>query len=148
MSALVLGNGVVGAEKQAVALVARLGLPHRLERWLPQKQVDLDGSGEEEFVFKIPRHPLIFWLKNLAPDILVSALLQLVSAAVFCAIEPGWDFGDALYHCMVTATTVGYGDMSLETFEGRVCAIVRHTTHGNPTRWDPTWPAGPLWDPT
>jgi hypothetical protein len=34
---------------------------------------------------------------------------QLVFAAVFTTLEPGWDMWTAFYHCMITAATVGYG---------------------------------------
>lgn len=118
---------VFGYVSDAVGVFTRpfvLRMRRRLERWLPQKTIDLDGSGDEEFIFRIPRHPLIFWLKNLAPDILVSAALQLGSAAIFRAIEPGWFLGDALYHCMVTATTVGYGDVPITTSGGKLWACV------------------------
>ena len=36
---------------------------------------------------------------------------QLSCAGVFLAFED-WDYGDAVWHCLVTATTVGYGDVS------------------------------------
>ena len=32
------------------------------------------------------------------------------------------DFGEALYHCMITTTTVGYGDVPISTREGRLFA--------------------------
>lgn len=38
---------------------------------------------------------------------------QVVSAAIFIAAEPSWDMWTALYYVMVTATTVGYGDLSM-----------------------------------
>ena len=41
---------------------------------------------------------------------------------MFVMLEPGWTFGDALYHCVITATTVGYGDMSITTQGGRLWA--------------------------
>ena len=47
-------------------------------------------------------------------------LLQLVSAAVFVQLEEEWDYGDAIYHCIVTATTVGYGDVSIATQRGEL----------------------------
>ncbi|KAL3919025.1 MAG: hypothetical protein SGPRY_005783 [Prymnesium sp.] len=40
--------------------------------------------------------------------------LLLGSAAIFAALEPGWGYGNAVYHCWVTATTVGYGWNGLE----------------------------------
>lgn len=66
-------------------------------------------------------HPLVYYSKNLLPDAVLSLLLQLVSAAVFVALE-GWDYGDAMYHCLVTATTVGYGDISISTEAGKIWA--------------------------
>ena len=36
----------------------------------------------------------------------------------------GWPYGLAVYHCLITALTVGYGDVSIETVSGRVCASV------------------------
>eukprot|EP00438_Fugacium_kawagutii_P031680 Skav232909 [mRNA] locus=scaffold1477:524828:529741:- [translate_table: standard] len=36
-----------------------------------------------------------------------------LSAAIFIAAEPRWDMWTALYYVMVTATTVGYGDLSM-----------------------------------
>lgn len=44
-------------------------------------------------------------------------LINCTFAAGFVALSPGpnWDYSAALYHCVVTATTVGYGDMLLRT---------------------------------
>jgi len=52
-------------------------------------------------------------------------LINCTFAAGFVALSPGpnWDYSAALYHCVVTATTVGYGDMLLRTQAGRVLAI-------------------------
>ena len=95
-----------------------------LERVWPQEVIDLDGSGEEEFYFTIPRGQLLFYTKNLLPDIVLSVMLQCGSAALFRAIEPDWNFGDAFYHCIVTATTVGYGDVPITTQAGKLWACV------------------------
>ena len=37
----------------------------------------------------------------------------------FMHVEPGWTFVDAFYHCMMTATTVGFGEIGPETQAGR-----------------------------
>ena len=46
------------------------------------------------------------------------------SAVVFYAVEDGWRFNDALYHCFMTATTIGLGDIAPTTQAGRGFAIV------------------------
>ena len=50
-------------------------------------------------------------------------MFQVLFAGLFASVED-WDYGLAFYHCMVTATTVGYGDVSIETQGGRVLATV------------------------
>jgi hypothetical protein len=90
-----------------------------LEQLFPQECVDIDGDGEADY--KVPRHPVIYYSKGMVPSLLVNVTLQLCSAAVFVELE-GWLFGDAMYHCVVTATTVGYGDLSIATDRGKMWA--------------------------
>ena len=66
---------------------------------------------------------MVWYTARLLPSVTLNIVLQLVSAGIFLYIE-GWDFGTAMYHCMVTATTVGYGDVSIETNGGRMWAFV------------------------
>lgn len=91
-----------------------------MEYLMPQIPVDLDGDGGVDY-YK-PRPPLIYYSKNLLPSILLNMALQLVSAAIFCSLNTSWSFGDAFYHCLVTATTVGYGDTNNSTQGGRLWA--------------------------
>ena len=88
----------------------------------PPKQIDITGNGIADF--KYPRHPLIYYTKNLLPLTLFVLVLQLSSAAVFVALIPDLRYGTAVYHCFVTATTVGYGDVGVSTQEARGFACV------------------------
>lgn len=96
-----------------------------LEYLMPQIPVDLDGDGGVDYY--MPRPPLVYYSKNLLPSMLLTLGLQVVSALIFCALTAGtegaWTFGDAIYHCLVTATTVGYGDVSNGTQGGRLWAV-------------------------
>lgn len=92
------------------------------ERMCPQKGIDIDEDGTADF--KMPRHPILYYPKELLPSFLIGLALQLTSAALFTKVE-GWTFGTAMYHCMVTSTTVGYGDTSISpTIRARTLATV------------------------
>ena len=54
----------------------------------------------------------VFYCQNMLPSLVLNVLLQLASAAIYSATEQ-WDYGTALYHVIITATTVGYGDTHL-----------------------------------
>lgn len=51
-------------------------------------------------------------------------VLNFVSAAIFTALQPEWHFFDAIYHSMMTASTVGLGDIGPTTQSARAFAIV------------------------
>merc|ERR550519_1304482 len=40
----------------------------------------------------------------------VLVLVILIPATVLDTIEPGWSWGDSLYYCFISLTTVGLGD--------------------------------------
>lgn len=80
-----------------------------LGRQFPQETVDLNGDGTVDYMK--PRAAPIFYLKNLLPLFVLVLIVQLSCAGIFLAFED-WKYGDAMWHCLVTATTVGYGDVS------------------------------------
>lgn len=87
-----------------------------LERIFPQRKVDIDYDGDADFY--VPSPGLIFWIKNLTPSLLLNLAVQCISAAIFVGLE-GWDYGTAYYHCLITATTIGYGDVSIQSTAGQ-----------------------------
>ena len=93
-----------------------------LERLFPQHAVHLgevdETNAADQADYTVPRHPLIYYPKQLLPSLTLNLLLQLASAGIFCLIED-WDYGSALYHCLITATTIGYGDQTILTEWGK-----------------------------
>ena len=61
--------------------------------------------------------------KSMFLQFLIFIIFNYVSAFVFKSIEDGWTFSDAIYHCIMTATTIGLGDIAPHTQGGRVFAI-------------------------
>ena len=58
----------------------------------------------------MPPSAMVYWAQEVVPPLLLLVSLQLVSAGIFTALIDDLDYGTALYHCFITATTVGYGD--------------------------------------
>ena len=98
--------------------ISRMGRAF-LSRLFPAQVLDIDGDGEADFTY--PRHWAIYYTKNLLPTLLLIISVNLLTALAFELIE-GWSYSDALYHCVVTATTVGYGDMKIKTKGGQCMA--------------------------
>jgi hypothetical protein len=90
-----------------------------LEQLFPQTGVDILGDGLIDY--KVPRHPVLYYCKGMLPSFLLNVAVQLVSASAFRQLE-GWRYGDAVWHTVVTATTVGYGDLPIQTVGGRLWA--------------------------
>lgn len=72
--------------------------------------VDLDGDGMADY--EQPPSALLYYAKGVSSWLFSWVISQLVFASAYMAAEP-WNFWEALYLCIVTATTVGYGDISV-----------------------------------
>ena len=57
-------------------------------------------------------------------NILALVLILIASGTVFYSTVEGWHWFDALYFCVVTLATVGYGDLSPQTTLGKAFTIV------------------------
>ncbi|HET9518307.1 MAG TPA: potassium channel family protein [Actinoplanes sp.] len=67
----------------------------------------------------------LVWLANSPLTLLLSYLSMIViSSALYAYFEADVDFGDAIWWAVVTASTVGYGDISPETWQARVLAAL------------------------
>jgi len=83
------------------------------------RAVDLNGDGDIDFIE--PPDFFTFWAQELIPATVLIAIIQLASALIFTQLED-MQYHEAFWHCMVTATTVGYGDVSISTQSGRLFA--------------------------
>jgi voltage-gated potassium channel len=67
----------------------------------------------------------LVWLANSPRTLMLSyALLILVSSVLYRIFEPDATYGDAIWWAVVTASTVGYGDISPQTWQGRLMAAL------------------------
>lgn len=67
----------------------------------------------------------LVWLANSPRTLILSySLLILVCAVLYRIFEHDVTFGDALWWAVVTASTVGYGDISPETWQARMMAAL------------------------
>ena len=67
----------------------------------------------------------LVWLANSPRTLMLSYLLLIVVCSVlYRFFEDDVSVGDALWWAVVTASTVGYGDISPETWQGRLMAAV------------------------
>lgn len=82
---------------------------------------DISGDGKVDFIE--PPSAKVYWAQGLAPWVVLQLLCQILFTWVFVALQPDLTFGDALYHCLVSATTVGYGDVSFTEQGARLLAF-------------------------
>ena len=69
----------------------------------------LDGSTMD---LEVPQRALTYYLSNLAPSLVVFGAVQLVFALLLSTAQP-IEYGVALYHMMITSSTVGFGDIAI-----------------------------------
>jgi dipeptide/tripeptide permease len=55
---------------------------------------------------------------------LLAAVTMLAAGTVFYRLVEGWPWLDALYFCVVTLATIGYGDLAPRTGAGKAFTIV------------------------
>jgi voltage-gated potassium channel len=68
---------------------------------------------------------LLFWLANSPRTLMLSySILIVVCAILYRIFEHDVTLGDSLWWAVVTASTVGYGDISPETWQARVMAAL------------------------
>ena len=69
--------------------------------------------------------PAVFFVgRALYIEFVLFLLLNFMGAGIFFEVEDGWHFVDALYHAMMTATTIGLGDIAPQTVAGRSYGIL------------------------
>jgi voltage-gated potassium channel len=66
----------------------------------------------------------LVWLANSPPTLILSYLILIVTCSVLYHFFEDESYGDALWWAVVTASTVGYGDISPETVQGRFMAAL------------------------
>jgi voltage-gated potassium channel Kch len=67
---------------------------------------------------------LVSFLKNDDyRDLLITTFIILAAGTVVYHFLEGWDWIDSIYFSIITLTTVGYGDFSPQTAEGKIFTI-------------------------
>ena len=92
------------------------------------KARDLTGDGNVDFIE--PPTALVYWMQEMVPALLLLMLVQVVSAIIFAQLLPDVNFATALYHCFITATTVGYGDVKTHHAIGETLRVRAHRSLG------------------
>ena len=69
--------------------------------------------------------PAIYYVgRGLYFEFVAFLMLNFGGALIFMQLEEGWKFADGIYHCMMTCTTIGLGEIAPESQAGRAYGIV------------------------
>ena len=80
--------------------------------------VQVEGIDGSVLEVNVPHRALRYYVQWLTPIVLVWFLLQLFFTALTCAAQP-MRFSLALYHVIITSTTIGLGDVPIDP-DGKV----------------------------
>ena len=72
---------------------------------------------------RVGTHPSYETVRGMYITLGMFVVINFGSAAIFLAMEEGWTWNDAMYHCAMTATTIGLGDIAPQTQGGRAFSI-------------------------
>lgn len=110
-----------------IAIVFRMAID-RLTNWtLRMIDVILGGKGTVEAEARDSREPLgflSFYFKGLSVAIVYFLLFQTIVVIIIVSVDDHMTFGDVCWYCFITATTVGYGDVNVESQLGRLFATM------------------------
>ena len=84
-----------------------------LEKMFPATVVQVLGIDGSTLEVTVPRKKVSFYAKALAPTVAVWVTLQLIFTGLTVVAQP-ISFGMALYHVIITSTTVGLGDVDID----------------------------------
>lgn len=85
--------------------------------------VDVNGDGTPEL--DDPPSAFVHYAYGLwFPLISMLIIIMLLPAYAFHTLEPEWSYWGSVYHCWITATTVGYGDLTITKQSTRLLATI------------------------
>ena len=97
----------------------------QLARSYPPTVIEVSGLDGRSTAVTVPTKAVYFYAFSLAPMLMLFCALQLLFSALLCAAQPELGFGGALYHMMITSTTVGLGDVPIANDAAKVVVTLR-----------------------